>query len=197
MGIVIISDPLNPKTSVQQRVPLRGQSIQAIAVDAVNNKWVGTKEGVVVVNSDATAVLGQYTVLSTNGKLVDDDIRSIAYDSKRGIMYFGTVKGLSSLEVAPVQTLRTMASLETGPNPFLVPSSSRLTIRGLSADASIKVISTSGALIAQFKAQGGGRAFWDGRDTAGKIVPSGIYFVIAYSDNGDQAGTAKIAVVRR
>ncbi len=197
LGMVIVNDPLNPRGSVIPRIPLRGQSIQAIAVDAVNNKWVGTKEGVIVVNSDATTVLGQYTILSTNGKLVDDDIRSIAYDQKRGIMYFGTIKGLSSLEVAPVQTLRSIASLEVGPNPFLVPSETRLTIRNLSAEATLKVISTSGALVSQFKAQGGGRAFWDGRDSEGKVVPSGIYFIVAFSDNGNQTGTAKIAVVRR
>lgn len=197
LGMVIINDPLNPKGSIIPRQPLRGQSIQAIAVDAVNNKWVGTKEGVIVVNSDATAVLGQYTVLSTGGKLVDDDIRSIAYDQKRGIMYFGTIKGLSSLEVAPVQTLRSIGTLDVGPNPYLVPSGTRLTIRNLSAEASVKIISTSGALVSQFKAQGGGRAFWDGRDAEGNVVPSGIYFIVAFSDNGDQTGTAKVAVVRR
>lgn len=197
LGMVIVNDPLNPRGSIIPRIPLRGQSIQAIAVDAVNNKWVGTKEGVIVVNSDATAVLGQYSVLSTNGKLVNDDIRSIAYDPKRGIMYFGTIKGLSSLEVAPVQTLRSIATLDVGPNPYLVPSATRLTIRNLSAEASVKIISTNGALVSQFKAQGGGRAFWDGRDSEGKVVPSGIYFVVAFSDNGNQTGTAKIAVVRR
>jgi ligand-binding sensor domain-containing protein len=197
LGIAIVNDPLNPRGSIIPRIPLRGQSIQAIAVDAVNNKWVGTKEGVIVVNPDATAVLGQYTVLLTDGRLVDDDIRSIAYDQKRGIMYFGTIKGLSSLEVAPVQTLRSITTLDVGPNPYLVPSDTRLTIRNLSAEASVKIISTNGALVSQFKAQGGGRAFWDGRDSEGKVVPSGIYFVVAFSDNGNQAGTAKIAVVRR
>ncbi|MCX6134731.1 MAG: hypothetical protein NTU47_13035 [Ignavibacteriales bacterium] len=197
LGMVIVADPLNPRGSILQRIPLRGQSIQAIAVDAVNNKWVGTKEGVIVVNSDATAVLGQYTLLSTNGKLVDDDIRSIAYDQKRGIMYFGTVKGLSSLEIASVQAQRTISTLEVGPNPYVVPSTSRLTIKGLSAETSIKILSTNGELMSQFKAQGGGRAFWDGRDTEGKVVPSGIYFVVAFSDNGNQSGTAKVAVVRR
>ncbi len=197
LGMIIINDPLNPKGSIVPRIPLRGQSIQAIAVDAVNNKWVGTKEGVIVVNSDATAVLGQYSVLLTNGKLVGDDIRSIAYDQKRGIMYFGTIKGLSSLEVAPVQTLRSITTLDVGPNPYLIPSATRLTIRNLSAEALVKIISTNGSLVSQFKAQGGGRAFWDGRDSEGKVVPSGVYFVVAFSDNGNQTGTAKIAVVRR
>jgi flagellar hook assembly protein FlgD len=112
-------------------------------------------------------------------------------------MYFGTIKGLSSLEVAAVQTLRSITTLDVGPNPYLVPSTTRLTIRNLSADASIKIIMTSGALVLQFKAQGGGRAFWDGRDSEGNVVPSGIYFVVAFSDNGNQTGTAKIAVVRR
>jgi ligand-binding sensor domain-containing protein len=197
LGMAIINDPLNPAASIIRRVPLSGQTIQAIAIDAVNNKWVGTKEGVIVVNSDATAVLAQYTVLSTDGKLVDDDIRSIAYDQKRGIMYFGTIKGLSSLEVAPVQTLRTMSTLDLGPNPFLVPSTSRLTIRNLASEATIKILASNGVLVAQFDAQGGGRAFWDGRDTEGKLVSSGIYFVVAFSDNGNQIGTAKVAVVRR
>ncbi len=89
LGLTIITDPLNPGLSNvtnYTRLSLRGQSIQAIAVDAVDNKWVGTKEGVIVVNSDATSTLAQYSVLSTNGQLVGDDIRSIAYDAKRGIM---------------------------------------------------------------------------------------------------------------
>jgi ligand-binding sensor domain-containing protein len=200
LGLTIITDPLNPVGKNSQnytRLPLRGQSIQAIAVDAVNNKWVGTKEGVIVVNSDATQVLTQYTVLSTNGKLVDNDIRSIAFDQKRGIVYFGTEKGLSSLEVSPIQTVRTLSSLEVGPNPFLVPSLQPLTIRNLAAETSIKIISTDGRLISEFVAQAGGRAFWDGRDARGDVVPSGIYFVVAFADNGNQTSTAKIAVVRR
>ena len=197
LGMAMINDPLNPAGSIIHRIPLSGQSVQAIAIDAVNNKWVGTKEGVIVVNSDATAVLAQYTMVSTDGRLVDDDIRSIAYDQKRGIMYFGTIKGLSSLEIAPVQTLRTISALDLGPNPFLVPSSSRLTIRNLAAETTIKILTSNGVLVAQFDAQGGGRAFWDGRDTGGNLVSSGIYFVVAFSDNGNQIGTAKLAVVRR
>jgi ligand-binding sensor domain-containing protein len=200
LGLTIITDPLNPGLVNQTnytRLSLRGQSIQAIAVDAVDNKWVGTKEGVIVVNSDATATLAQYTVLSTNGKLVGDDIRSIAYDAKRGIMYFGTERGLSSLEVAPVQTVRTLTTLQIGPNPYFVPSVTPLTIRNLAPETTIKIIASNGTLISQFSAQGGGRAYWDGRDSRGDTVPTGVYFVVAFADNGNQTSTAKIAVVRR
>jgi ligand-binding sensor domain-containing protein len=197
IGMAIFTDPERPKSSKASYTPLRGQTIQAIAVDAVNNKWAGTKEGVNVLNSDGTQLLAQYSVLTTNGKLVDDDIRSIAFDQKRGIVYFGTEKGLSSLEVFPVQAARTMTSLDIGPNPFVVPSATPLTIRNLPAESSIKVLSTNGTLVREFKAQGGGRAFWDGRNRQGELVQSGIYFVVAYAENGTQTSTGKIAVVRR
>lgn len=197
LGVAIFTDPRNPFKSKSAYIPLRGQTIQAIGVDAVNNKWVGTKEGVNVLNSDGTQLLAQYSVLTTNGKLVGDDIRSIAFDQKRGIVYFGTEKGLSSLEVFPVQASRTMATLDLGPNPFLIPSVTPLTIRNLAAESSIKILSVTGALITEFKAQGGGRAFWDGRNKQGEIVPSGIYFVVAYAENGTQTSTGKIAIIRR
>jgi ligand-binding sensor domain-containing protein len=197
LGVAIFTDPRNPLKSKSAYIPLRGQTIQAIGVDAVNNKWVGTKEGVNVLNSDGTQLLAQYSVLTTNGKLVGDDIRSIAFDQKRGIVYFGTEKGLSSLEVFPVEASRTMATLDLGPNPFIVPSTIPLTIRNLAAESSIKILSTNGILINEFKAQGGGRAFWDGRNKQGNVVQSGIYFVVAYAENGTQTSTGKIAVIRR
>lgn len=199
IGMMMITDPRNPKASTGRIVsfPLRLQSIQAIAVDALNNKWVGTKDGVIVVNADASQVIGQYNVLSTNGQLVDNDVRSLAIDQKRGIVYIGTEKGLSRLEIPPVQVLRNFTSLELGPNPYIIPNASQLMIRNLVAEATIKILSVNGALVSEFKAQGGGRAFWDGRDLTGQFVSSGVYFVVAFAENGNQINTGKIAVIRR
>jgi ligand-binding sensor domain-containing protein len=70
LGVVIIPDPLNPN-SHSTSYPLQEQIIQAIAVDAVNNKWIGTKEGIFVVNADGTQLLQSYTVASTNNSLLD------------------------------------------------------------------------------------------------------------------------------
>lgn len=198
-GMIIITDPLNPTPSSRRITPfqLRLQSIQTIAVDALNNKWVGTKNGVIVINPDGSQVITQYTVLSTNGRLVDNDVRSIAIDQKRGIVYIGTEKGLSSLEVQQVQVQRNFSSLEFGPNPYIIPNANQLMIRNLVAETTIKILSVNGTLIAEFKAQGGGRAFWDGRDLTGQLVSSGVYFVVAFAENGNQINTGKIAVIRR
>ncbi|MEX2116403.1 MAG: hypothetical protein WEB37_05915 [Bacteroidota bacterium] len=197
IGLMIISEPLFPKQRRFSSFPLREQSIQTIAVDAVNNKWVGTKEGVFVMNPDATQILQQYTVAGTGGRLVDNDVRSIAIDQERGIAFFATERGLSSLSIAPVRTERAFSTIEVGPNPYIIPSETPLMIRNLVEESSIKILRVDGLVVAQFNAQGGGRAFWDGKDSAGRAVGSGIYFIVAYARNGDEIGTGKVAVVRK
>jgi hypothetical protein len=84
-----------------------------------------------------------------------------------------------------------------GPNPFLIPSASPLMIRNLVEESTIKILRVDGSLVTEFAAQGGGRAFWDGKDSQGRTVGSGIYFVVAYARNGDEVGTGKVAVVRQ
>ncbi len=199
LGMIIINNPRSPKlpSSKTGSRPLVGQTVQAIAVDGLNNKWVGTKEGVFVISPDGVQLVGQYSVSSTNGKLIDNDVRSIAIDQKRGIVYFGTEKGLSSLEIAAVHAARSFTTLEFTPNPYLIPTDQLLNIQNLVANSSIKILSVDGKLVSEFPAQGGGRAFWDGKDANGKYVSSGIYFVVAYSENGDQVIAGKVAVVRR
>jgi ligand-binding sensor domain-containing protein len=197
-GVSIAFDPQYPN-QLTTCFPLLQYTpfVQAIAVDASNNKWIGTREGVFIVNTDGTQLLQAYSVASTNGQLLNDDIRAIAIDQKRGIAYFGTDNGLSSLAIEPVQTDQAYSELEIGPNPFILPSNQPLMIRNLVPKSSIKIVTVSGSVIKQFEAQGGGRAFWDGRDKNGMFVSSGIYIIIAYAENGSQTVTGKVAVIRR
>jgi ligand-binding sensor domain-containing protein len=66
-------------------------------VDALNQKWVGTPDGVVLLSSDGVQELASYTVESTGGGLVDNDVKAIAIDNLTGTVYFGTTVGLASL----------------------------------------------------------------------------------------------------
>lgn len=197
-GINIIYDPLYPKKMTPcYATENTALIVQAIAVDGMNNKWLGTNEGVFVVNADGTQLLKSYTVLSTKGMLIDNDVVSIAIDQKRGIAYFATSKGLSSLGIEPTMPNQSFSSLNLGPNPYIIPNEQPLTINGLVANSNIKILTVSGSVVNQFPAQGGGRAFWNGRDDKGRYVSSGIYFVIAYSNNGEQTAMGKVAIVRR
>jgi streptogramin lyase len=197
LGVSIITNPRSPRTGRLSSFPLREQSIQSIAVDAVNRKWVGTKEGVFVVSSDGSQLLEHYTVRSTEGSLVDNDVRSLSIDQARGIVYMGTEKGMSALGIAAVASERSYTLLSVGPNPFIIPSAGTLAIKNLVENSTIKIISVDGRKISEFNAQGGGRAFWDGRDAAGLYVASGIYMIVAFAEDGEQVVTGKVAVVRR
>jgi ligand-binding sensor domain-containing protein len=198
-GVTIIPDPQFPLQQTPCYALLAyAPFVQTIAVDALNNKWIGTNDGVFVVNSDGSLLVPPtYKVESTNGQLLSDDVRSIAIDQKRGIVYFGTEKGLSGLAIRAVQTNHSYSKLDIGPNPFILPNEQPLTIRNLVTASTIKVLTVSGFVVTQFEAQGGGRAFWDGRDKNGAFVSSGIYFIVAFAENGSQTVTGKVAVIRR
>jgi hypothetical protein len=199
LGVTIIGDPAYPTSqiSIVFLGAVEGQFINTIAVDPLNNKWVAMQSGVVVLSPDGSSLIAQYNVANTNGKLVDNNVLSIAFDEKRGIVYFGTGKGLSSLEIPTIGTVEKMSTLEVGPNPFILPDHSSITIKGLADNTTIKILNITGALVKEFAAQGGGRAFWDGTDSRGNNVGSGVYLIVAYADNGNQVSTAKVAVLRR
>lgn len=198
-GITIIAEPRNPRDNraISPVRPLRGQVINTIAVDALNNKWIGTKEGVFYLSQDGTELLAHLNVANTDGKLMDNDVKSIAIDGRVGVVYFGTERGLSSLETVAVDPRQNFDELSIAPNPFIVPSATSLSIDGLVQDASIKIISVDGRLMREFNSPGGRIASWDGRDDDGEYVSSGIYFIVAASAEGNDVTTAKVAVVRK
>jgi ligand-binding sensor domain-containing protein len=198
-GISIITNPSNPTQGIR-RVYVGAvvqEAVNVIAVDPLNNKWVATRQGVFVLSPDGTSLLNQYSVASTGGKLVDDNILAIQFDGKRGVVYFGSESGLSSLEIPATLTIEKFDGLRIAPNPFIIPDHPTAIINGLVEDSMIKIMTLQGTVIKAFPAQGGGRAFWDGTDEAGHTVGSGVYIVVAHSASGDGVATAKIAVLRR
>jgi ligand-binding sensor domain-containing protein len=199
-GITIITDINNPKHGVSKIYLnfIADQYINWITIDAQNNKWIATSsKGVFVVSPDGRQLINQYTVENTNGKLADNNVMSLAFDRKKGIMYFGTDKGLSSIEVAAIETQATFSSIDLSPNPIYLPDHQSVEIRGLVDESTVKILALNGNVISQFPAQGGGRAFWNCRDGEGRLVASGIYIVVAHNRAGDQVATSKIAVIQK
>ena len=199
-GITIITDINNPKSRVSKIFLsfIADQYVNWITIDAQNNKWIATSSnGVFVVSPDGRQLLNQYTVENTNGKLADNNVSSLAFDRKKGIMYFGTDKGLNSLEVPAIETQSTFSSIDLSPNPIYLPDHQSVEIRGLVEESTVKILALNGKVISQFAAQGGGRAFWNCRDREGRLVASGIYVVVAHNRAGDQVATSKIAVIQK
>lgn len=177
--------------------PLNGQQINAIAVDPLNNKWVGTNQGVFVLSPDGISIQAHYSVENTDGKLVANEIQSIAIDRQTGTAYFGSERGLSALTTASVMPAPSMDALTISPNPFYIPSTSLVSIDGLVQNSSLKILSIDGHVVRQLKSPGGRVGYWDGTDSEGNHVASGIYLVVAFSENGNEVAVGKVAVVRR
>jgi hypothetical protein len=197
-GIAIILDPSNPFRSggIAAYKPLNGIVINAIAVDPLNQKWVGTTDGVFLLSPDGTQTLASFTVDNTAGKLIDNDVKSIAFDGKTGTVYFGTTHGLSSLTTAGASPQSSFDKLTIFPNPFRVPGSALLTVSGLVQNSSMKIVTIDGTVIRDLKTPGGLVGFWDGKDNSGNNVSSGVYLIVAYSEDGSAVANGKVAVIK-
>jgi hypothetical protein len=172
------------------------ESVQSIAVDALNNKWIGTlSNGVIYVSSDGSTLLNRFN--TANSPLPDNKINCIAVSGKTGKVFFGTQKGVVSYQTLAVEPLTACDKITAGPNPYLIPNDKLLRIDGLVEGSSIKILSISGILVSQFDSPGGRIANWDGRDLRGSYVPSGIYIIVGYNKDGSLVCTGKVAVVRK
>ena len=196
-GLNVIYSPNSPTSRAPANIfGLRAQSITAIEVDALNRKWVGTTNGVYLLSSDGLTVIAQYT--ERNSPLPSNIIKSIAIDDNTGIVYFGTDFGLTSLKTEAVKPKPSFTTIFSYPNPFIIDNNNNLlTIEGLIKDSQIKILSVSGKLVAEFNSPGGNVAFWNGLDSDGKKVSSGVYLIVAYDSEGNEVATGKVAVLRK
>lgn len=199
-GIAIILDPGNPTRSggIASYKPLSGLGINAIAVDPLNQKWIASNEGALLLSRDGTQTLAQFNVANTNGKIIDNEIKDIAIDAKTGTVYFATASGLASLTTTSAQPKAEFDEITVSPNPYKIPNTVALTIDGLVENSKIKILTIDGHLVRELQTPGGRIGFWDGKDRDGNHVASGVYLVVAYSaTEKDKVGKGKVAVLRR
>jgi len=197
-GIGIILDPSNPLRTGAVAIykPLFGLVVNTIAVDPLNQKWVGTTAGVFLLSPDGTQQLASYTVENTGGKLIDNDVKSIGVDENTGTVYFGTNSGLASLTTSAAAPKTSFDELRVYPNPYYVPGSVPLTVDGLMENSTLKILTADGALVREVQTPGGRIGYWDGTDQSGSVVASGIYIIAAFSDTGASVN-GKVAVIHR
>ncbi len=195
-GLNVIVNPDDPLKggSIRNVFALRDFYINDIAVDGANNKWVATKNGVWVLSPDGTNVLAQYD--ASNSPILSDDVKSIAFDLNSGIVYFGTDKGLTSLKTEFGKPAENFTTMKIYPNPFRPGKDLNVVIDGIVANSTIKIFTISGDLVKTIITPGGKIGLWDGKDEKGQYVPTGIYIVVVYNEDGTQVGIGKIAVLK-
>jgi len=172
-----------------------------IRVDAQNNKWIITPQhGLWVLLENMIFWPGVEGINAGNSSLTTDEILDIYLDDDEGVAYLATSKGISALKIPFTKELDDYSGMVIFPSPYRIPSGKALIIDGLRQGSSVKIFTATGRLVRELSATDdsvqGYQAAWDGKNSAGELVGSGVYLIAAYLRDG-RSGVGKVAVIRR
>jgi hypothetical protein len=169
------------------------EQVNTIAIDGADRKWVGTLNGAWLVSEDGETIIEHFN--TTNSPLPANRIYKIAIDPVTGEVYFATEKGLMSWHgTATEGTIMQKDSVLVFPNPVPPAYGGTIAIRGLAQNAIVKITDISGRLVFQTRALGG-QATWNGADYTGHRPQTGVYLVLATSDEGGEHLVTKIVFI--
>lgn len=162
-------------------VLLQKENVKAIAIDPANRKWLGTTNGVYVVNSSVTGIDHHFT--AENSPLPHNSISDIAIDPVSGEVFIATDEGLVSYRGEAVESLTgASSSVTVYPNPVPPEYSGQVGIRELPENALVRITTLSGRQVFEKRALGG-QVVWDQRDQDGRKLGSGVYLIYATKDD--------------
>ncbi len=168
-------------------------NVRTIAVDGANRKWVGTNEGVWLLSSDASQIIYNFT--KENSPLPSNVIQKIAIDDVTGDVYIGTDQGLMSFRSTATEGGKTNVDVLAFPNPVKSDYTGTIAIRGLTANADVRITDIAGQLVYKTKALGG-QAVWNGKDYTGNRPQTGVYLVYASNTDGSETYAGKIVFIK-
>lgn len=178
--------PRNDGTNYADNL-LDGIPVSAIAVDGSNRKWIGTvSNGLYLVNEDGSKVLLHYT--TDNSPLPSNTIYSVCCATNSNSVFAGTDAGLVEIFSDASQPSQDYSNVYAYPNPVRPGFSGNIAIVGLMDNSLVKIADSSGNVVRSLQSLGG-TATWDGCNSAGKRVKTGVYFVmVSQSDGSSSSG---------
>ena len=86
----------------------------------------------------------------------------------------------SVFQIMQITPAADLAAITIGPNPYkpLRNPGQNVTFRGLPSDGKIKIYTYLGELIRELSSDSSGNAAWDGRNSGGERVASGVYVAL-------------------
>ncbi len=185
--------PRNDGTNLADYL-LDSQTVNAIAVDNSNRKWIATLSGVYLVSENGDEILEHYT--TSNSILPSNTVYSVACDPKSSSVFFGTPHGVVEYNSTSSPGRDDFSEVVAYPNPVRPDYTGWITIKGLMDDSLVKIADAAGNVFHQGRSNGG-MYIWDGCNSAGERVKTGVYYVFASqnSTGSNQACVTKIMVV--
>ncbi len=169
------------------------ESVNDIAVDGANRKWVATDNGVWLVSSDGQQVISHFN--EANSNLLGDSVFQTVIHEKSGEVFFFTNNGICSYVGTATGPTENKARPIIFPNPVPSGYGGPIAIRGLNENAWVRITELDGKLVYQTRSLGG-QAIWNGRNYKGVKINSGVYLVITSNEFNEQQVATKIFFIK-
>jgi hypothetical protein len=167
--------------------------VHAMAVDGGNRKWVGTDNGIWLLSPDASKIIFHFTV--DNSPLPSNHVQKITIDAVTGDVYIGTDFGLVSYHGNAIEGGTTNSHVVSYPDPVPSGYSGTIAIKGLVANADVRITDITGQLVYRTTALGG-QAVWNGMDYTGHRPQSGVYLIFVTNSDGTQTFAGKMVFIK-
>lgn len=174
---------------------LGGEEILGVACDPSDRKWLATaNSGVYLVNADGTAILAHFN--TNNSPLPSNKVECVTCDPLSNRVYFGTPQGVVAFDSNSSPAADDYSDVYAYPNPVRPDYTGWITVKGLMDNSLVKIADAAGNVFFTGTSEGG-MITWDGCDSTGRRVRSGVYFVLASQNaSGSSSGVVtKIMVV--
>lgn len=169
---------------------LSGESVLSIAVDAANNLWVGTSNGVFYIANNGLTEYHHFT--QDNSPLLSNRVQDITIDAI-GNVFFATDKGLVSFRGKSADSKEVNSDVIVYPNPIRQGYSGYVGIKNLTMDALVKITTIDGSFVTHLYSEGG-QAVWDCTTIDGQKVKPGIYLIFISDENGKEHYATKVLI---
>lgn len=186
--------PRNDGTNLADYL-LASQMVSDIDIDSSNRKWISTiGSGVYLVSENGDAIIDHYT--TDNSILPSNNVLSVKCDPNSNKVYFGTSQGLLEYNSTSSPGQEDYSGVYAYPNPVRPDYKGWITVAGLMENSLVKIADASGNVVHQGRSDGG-MFTWDGCNSSGDRVKTGVYFVFASQNaTGSNSGAVtKIMVI--
>ena len=172
-----------------------------ISVDSHGNIWTFSPTQGIHVLLDNTAYWPDINGFRTsNSPILSDEVRDIDFDNKRNLAYIATSKGVNILRIPFGNPKTDYANVKIFPSPFHIPSQKKMTVSGLIYESSMMITTLGGKVVRHIKTSGvendGDQISWDGRDSNGDYVSTGVYLLLIYGKDGSRHED-KVTVIKK
>lgn len=172
---------------------LANEQINDIKVDGADRKWFATSNGVWLLSPDAQKTVYRFT--KSNGKLLSNQVYSLVIHQESGEVYFFTADGICSFRSTATEPQVEPKKLYVFPNPVPSGYTGSIAIKGLAANAWVRITELDGKLVFQTRSLGG-QAIWNGKNYKGERANSGVYLIYTSDENNKQQLAGKIFFIR-